>query len=79
LAFFGPDALPAAVLAAAPEVLLEAPRDDTRVLVAGHTDAVGSAGYNRELSLVRAEAVRAALATYGVDPDRVRAEGHGEA
>jgi outer membrane protein OmpA-like peptidoglycan-associated protein len=51
----------------------------TRVLVVGHTDAVGSAGYNRELSLARAEAVRDALATYGVDPDRVRAEGRGEA
>jgi outer membrane protein OmpA-like peptidoglycan-associated protein len=51
---------------------------DSRVLVVGHTDSVGPDSYNRQLSLARAEAVRDALATYGVDPARVRAEGRGE-
>jgi outer membrane protein OmpA-like peptidoglycan-associated protein len=52
---------------------------DAHVLVVGHTDAMGSAAYNRRLSAERAEAVRQALATYGVDASRVRAEGRGEA
>lgn len=42
-----------------------AKNDTSRVLVVGHTDAVGSNGYNRELSLARADAVRDALAVYG--------------
>jgi outer membrane protein OmpA-like peptidoglycan-associated protein len=50
----------------------------SRVLVVGHTDTIGSAAYNRQLSLARAEEVREALVTYGVDPARVRAEGRGE-
>lgn len=53
--------------------------DNSQVLVVGHTDAVGSDGYNSELSLERADAVRDALAVYGVNPARVRAEGRGEA
>ena len=53
--------------------------DNSRVLVVGHSDAVGSDSYNRELSLARADAVRDALAVYGVDPARVQAEGRGEA
>ena len=70
-----PDFLP--TLERVAEVLA---RDDgTRVLVVGHTDAVGSSTYNQELSLARAEEVREALATYGVEPGRVRAEGRGEA
>jgi outer membrane protein OmpA-like peptidoglycan-associated protein len=48
------------------------------VQVIGHTDSVGSATYNRELSLARADAVRDALAVYGVDPARIRVEGRGE-
>jgi outer membrane protein OmpA-like peptidoglycan-associated protein len=53
--------------------------DDSRVLVVGYTDTVGSDSYNQQLSLARAEEVRNALAVYGVDPARVRAEGRGEA
>ena len=45
----------------------------------GHTDAVGSDSYNRELSLARADTVRDALEIYGVNPARVQAEGRGEA
>ena len=52
---------------------------DSRVLVVGHTDAVGPDDYNQHLSQERAAAVREALATYGVDSQRIRAEGHGEA
>jgi outer membrane protein OmpA-like peptidoglycan-associated protein len=52
---------------------------DADVLVIGHTDAMGSAAYNRQLSAERAEAVRQALATYGIDASRIRAEGRGEA
>jgi outer membrane protein OmpA-like peptidoglycan-associated protein len=69
-----PDFLP--TLERVADVLAE--HGDTRVLVVGHTDSVGPDAYNRELSLARAEAVRDALATYGVDPARVRAEGRGE-
>jgi outer membrane protein OmpA-like peptidoglycan-associated protein len=53
--------------------------DTSQVLVVGHSDAVGSDSYNRELSLARADAVRDALAVYGVDPARIQAEGRGEA
>ena len=53
--------------------------DNSQVLVVGHSDAVGSDSYNRELSLARADAVRDALAVYGVNPARVRAEGRGDA
>ena len=50
-----------------------------RFLIAGHTDAVGSAGYNRNLSLKRASSVRRFLSvTYGVDPDRLVIHGWGE-
>ncbi|KAA0116675.1 OmpA family protein [Methylobacterium sp. P1-11] len=47
-------------------------------LIAGHTDAAGGWSYNRRLSLARARAVRAHLvATYGIDPDRLRVHGWG--
>ncbi len=51
---------------------------ECRVLVVGHTDSVGSAAYNLELSRRRAEAVRAALIAYGVRPEQITAEGRGE-
>ena len=47
--------------------------------IEGHTDTVGSAGYNRELSERRAEAVVAYIAKkYSVDPSRLQAVGMGE-
>ncbi|MGX9978677.1 OmpA family protein [Methylobacterium fujisawaense] len=47
-------------------------------LIAGHTDAAGGWSYNRRLSLARARAVRAYLvATYGIDPGRLRVHGWG--
>jgi len=49
-----------------------------KILVAGHTDSVGSAGANQRLSLARAESVRGFLVTSGVQSDRIRAVGKGK-
>ncbi len=47
--------------------------------IEGHTDTVGSAGYNKELSGRRAEAVVDYISKkYGVSPDRMQAVGMGE-
>ena len=70
-----PDFLP--TLESVADVLARS--DDSRVLVIGHTDAVGPAAYNRQLSTERADAVREALATYGIASSRIRAGGRGEA
>ena len=43
----------------------------------GHTDSTGSAALNRDLSLGRAQAVSAALAAAGVEPQRLQARGFG--
>jgi outer membrane protein OmpA-like peptidoglycan-associated protein len=48
------------------------------VAIEGHTDNVGSASYNRELSQRRAEAVRNFLTDNGIAQDRVSARGLGE-
>jgi peptidoglycan-associated lipoprotein len=53
--------LKAAVLAANPNV---------RLRIEGHADQRGSTEYNLALGQRRAEAVRAFLANYGVDPER---------
>ena len=49
-----------------------------RFQIAGHTDASGSAEYNRRLSRDRAETVRRFLVTRGIDPDRLEVVGNGE-
>jgi outer membrane protein OmpA-like peptidoglycan-associated protein len=47
-------------------------------LIAGHTDAKGSAEYNRQLSSRRAEAVRQYLIErFGIDPKRLVSRGYG--
>ena len=47
-------------------------------ILAGHTDAVGTADYNQSLSERRAKAVRDYLVSPGqVSPDRLKAEGWG--
>ncbi len=49
-----------------------------QVLILGHTDSIGSAAYNSELSQKRAESVSVFLAkTHGIDPGRLTAEGRG--
>jgi OOP family OmpA-OmpF porin len=45
----------------------------------GHTDRFGSDGYNQALSDQRAQAVKAYLIAKGVQSERVRAQGMGEA
>jgi OOP family OmpA-OmpF porin len=47
--------------------------------VAGYTDRIGSAAYNRELSQRRADAVREALVQGGVPATAIVAEGRGNA
>ncbi|MEL0167126.1 MAG: OmpA family protein [Pseudomonadaceae bacterium] len=47
--------------------------------VEGHTDSVGSDSYNQNLSERRANAVREALISEGVDGSRVSSVGYGEA
>lgn len=58
------------------EVLRENP--DHVALVEGFTDDVGDKTYNEELSERRAQAVRDALASLGVDPSRIEVRGYGE-
>jgi outer membrane protein OmpA-like peptidoglycan-associated protein len=48
-----------------------------RFVVAGHTDAKGSAEYNKQLSLRRAETVKRFLVDKGIDPKRLDTIGYG--
>ncbi len=48
------------------------------VEIGGHTDSRGSAESNRELSTLRAEAVKTFLVTEGIDPSRLSVRGYGE-
>ena len=48
------------------------------IRVEGHTDAVGSEGYNLKLSVRRAEAVKELLVKQGVPANVVKTEGFGE-
>jgi outer membrane protein OmpA-like peptidoglycan-associated protein len=52
---------------------------DSKVVIEGHTDSVGSPTYNQALAMKRAEAVRAALLRYKIDPSRILVGAHGEA
>lgn len=51
---------------------------DLQVELAGHTDSVGAAEYNRMLSQQRADAVRNYLLDLGVAADQLTAQGYGE-
>ncbi len=52
---------------------------DKRIVIEGHTDASGSASYNRQLSQQRASAVSHYLAkNYSISASRMRARGVGE-
>ncbi|TVQ54726.1 MAG: OmpA family protein [Rhodobacteraceae bacterium] len=52
--------------------------DGGEIVVEGHTDSQGSAGYNLALSQRRAEAVRTALATRGAPKAALTARGYGQ-
>lgn len=51
---------------------------NSRVRVIGHTDNTGSAAYNKDLSVRRANSVRSILLSSGVSGNRVVARGRGE-
>lgn len=57
-------------------VLLEHP-EIGKVAIEGHTDNVGTAARNRQLSLARANAVLTYLIDQGVSPSRLDAQGYG--
>ncbi len=51
---------------------------DTRIVVEGHTDSVGSPDSNQVLSERRADAVRSDLIEQGVSPRRIETYGYGQ-
>jgi len=52
---------------------------DERIVLEGHTDAIGSEQYNKRLSLARARAVKSYLVEhFGVSPQRLLVVGRGE-
>ncbi len=51
---------------------------ERQILIEGHTDSTGRAEYNQELSLARAESVKDALVSYGVDSSRIETDGFGQ-
>ena len=50
---------------------------DSKMVVEGHTDSQGAAGYNQELSQHRAQTVRNYLVSRGIASDRIIAQGFG--
>lgn len=58
------------------DILMQYP--NTNIVVAGHTDSIGSAEYNQRLSEYRAKAVADYLARRGVQSSRINYIGYGE-
>lgn len=56
---------------------IKAQDDSSTFLVTGYTDRLGSDGYNRRLSLARAQTVRDYLVAGGIGAERISAHGHG--
>jgi outer membrane protein OmpA-like peptidoglycan-associated protein len=63
----------------APLAAFLAKQPDTRIQIAGHTDAQGSDAFNMDLSARRAASVGAYLSSTGVSAARIAAVGMGEA
>jgi outer membrane protein OmpA-like peptidoglycan-associated protein len=51
---------------------------DFAIILEGHTDSIGNASYNQELSERRADAVRNYLVDHGVASEKIRSVGFGE-
>jgi outer membrane protein OmpA-like peptidoglycan-associated protein len=51
---------------------------ERRVQIDGFTDSVGTDSYNQDLSQRRADAVKTALITRGIDPSRIGSQGYGK-
>jgi outer membrane protein OmpA-like peptidoglycan-associated protein len=51
---------------------------EVKILISGHTDNVGSANYNLNLSKRRADVVMSFLIAQGMDASRLTAEGRGD-
>ncbi len=51
---------------------------ERRVQIDGFTDSVGTDSYNQDLSQRRADAVKSALITRGIDPSRIGSQGYGK-
>jgi outer membrane protein OmpA-like peptidoglycan-associated protein len=51
---------------------------ERRVQIDGFTDSVGTDSYNQDLSQHRADAVKSALITRGIDPSRIGSQGYGK-
>jgi outer membrane protein OmpA-like peptidoglycan-associated protein len=51
---------------------------ERRVQIDGFTDSVGTDSYNQSLSQQRADAVKSALVTRGIDPARIESQGYGK-
>jgi OOP family OmpA-OmpF porin len=58
---------------------LNANRDISNVVIIGYTDRIGSSKYNQKLSERRAITVKNYLTSKGVEANRLKAEGRGEA
>ncbi len=63
------------VLDAVVDILNKNP--EVKLEIQGHTDNVGSAKYNQNLSERRAQSVRMYLVSHGVTPDRITSKGYG--
>jgi len=50
---------------------------DLKVVIEGHTDNVGTAEFNKELSQKRADAVKQYMVEKGIDANRITAKGFG--
>jgi len=49
-----------------------------KIEIGAHTDDVGANTYNQQLSLKRAQSVKAYLIKKGISKDRIKAKGYGE-